>query len=534
MMSISIPRQWRSLALATGLLLASYLPATAQTWQWANAPGIGDATATAFDAAGNVYITGVLTGPATFGNQMLTPHSLGDLFVAKISPSGIYDWVTQTSGSGFCNGKALTVDAQGAVVVTGYINNDIVFGATTLNNGPFTTGFVAQLSATGQWQWARAFGNQIGRAYGEDVMTDASGAVFITGSCHAGATFGAFTPPNAGFTDGFVGKLTTGGQWQWVTTFGGPGYEDAYTIASSSGDTLLVGGICGPNATFGATPIPTNYPFNAFVAQLQGATNWQWVRSFGSATGNTIVADLASSTGGAITIAGSFWDAITLGSSALVSRGEADGFVARLDRAGQWQWANRFGAINQDFVYSVDADAAGTVTIGGRFIDSTRVGLTALTSTGRSGGVVAQCTSGGVWLGAEAIGGSNNEAVASVGARTGVMVVTGAFASPTLSLNPFTLPRVTSQYSTMFIAQRGGFPTGVPAAVVASAFTLAPNPATATVRLLGLTPAAPPAVLLDGLGRVVRTGSTALDVRGLPAGLYLVRVGTASQRLVVE
>ena len=75
-----------------------------------------------------------------------------------------------------------------------------------------------------------------------------------------------------------------------------------------------------------------------------------------------------------------------------------------------------------------------------------------------------------------------------------------------------------------------------PATLVAQLF---PNPAhgTATLRLPAGAPRLP---LTDALGRVVRrypapVGSDAkLDLRGLPAGVYSVRCGQFTQRLVVE
>ena len=70
---------------------------------------------------------------------------------------------------------------------------------------------------------------------------------------------------------------------------------------------------------------------------------------------------------------------------------------------------------------------------------------------------------------------------------------------------------------------------------------LFPNPAhgTATLRLPAGAPR-PPLTLTDALGRVVRrypapaTAEAELDLRGLPAGVYVVRCGAVSQRLVVE
>ncbi len=74
-------------------------------------------------------------------------------------------------------------------------------------------------------------------------------------------------------------------------------------------------------------------------------------------------------------------------------------------------------------------------------------------------------------------------------------------------------------------------------------FTLAPNPATAQVRLSWPeASAAPrPVLVLDGLGREVRrlllparATSAALDVAGLAPGFYVVHCGPAAARLVVE
>ena len=81
----------------------------------------------------------------------------------------------------------------------------------------------------------------------------------------------------------------------------------------------------------------------------------------------------------------------------------------------------------------------------------------------------------------------------------------------------------------------GALATAAPAA--ASTWQLAPNPAREQVRLTGHD-ASLPVQLLDGQGRLVRTvaagpAEVTLDLRSLPAGLYLVRVGGQARRLAV-
>lgn len=84
-------------------------------------------------------------------------------------------------------------------------------------------------------------------------------------------------------------------------------------------------------------------------------------------------------------------------------------------------------------------------------------------------------------------------------------------------------------------------PLATTAATRATPTVLFPNPAhhTATLRLpAGMAPA--PLVLTDAQGRAVRrypapaTGQAALDLRGLPIGLYLLHGAGSAQRLMVE
>jgi len=77
-----------------------------------------------------------------------------------------------------------------------------------------------------------------------------------------------------------------------------------------------------------------------------------------------------------------------------------------------------------------------------------------------------------------------------------------------------------------------------PAGLAPTTLVLAPNPAQGAVRALGL-PAGATLAVYNALGQLVRPAAAALDVAGLPAGVYVVRAqvpGAAPQaaRLVIE
>ncbi len=81
--------------------------------------------------------------------------------------------------------------------------------------------------------------------------------------------------------------------------------------------------------------------------------------------------------------------------------------------------------------------------------------------------------------------------------------------------------------------------TAAASALTPTKLVLQPNPATGgTVRLLGPDVVSRPAIVLDAAGRVIRTTTIGADgtlsIGALAPGVYVVRVGTATARLVVE
>ncbi|MDB5269614.1 MAG: hypothetical protein JWP58_2654 [Hymenobacter sp.] len=104
------------------------------------------------------------------------------------------------------------------------------------------------------------------------------------------------------------------------------------------------------------------------------------------------------------------------------------------------------------------------------------------------------------------------------------------------------IPLTTTATNAAFVARVGGPALGTAGAAKAAVIGLVPNPATGTTALT--LPAAAEArsvQVLDALGRPVRTyalpahaPTVSLGLTGLAPGLYVVRCGAASGRLVVQ
>jgi hypothetical protein len=541
-MRFSFPRPFLLLTL---LLLSAARPLCAQAPAWLNAtcPGAGSGTSTAVDAAGNTYVTGSFTGTATFGATTLTNAGGDDIFVAKRTPAGIWQWATSAGGSYGEVGTGVAVDGSGNVVVTGYFESPtITFGATTLINAGNYDLFVAKLTPAGAWQWATGAGGS-DYDYGNGVAVDGSGSVVVTGYFSSPTVaFGATTLANAGSADLFVAKLTPAGAWQWATGAGGSGGEAGSGVAvDGSGNVVVTGFFSGPTIAFGATTLTNAGGDEFFVAKLTPTGAWQWATGAGSIRSDYGFG-VAVDGSGNVVVTGSIDGTAIFGTTTLTNAGQEDIFVAKLTPAGAWQWATGAGGSGGDGGHGVAVDGSGSVVVTGSFSSPTiTFGPNTLTNAGIANIFVAKLTPTGAWQWATGAGGSSYNVGTGVTVDgNGSVVVTGYFQSPTLRFGATTLTNPTPNPSifdiAIFLARLNGT-TGLPEVSDQPQLTLTPNPARTTVQLTGAT--GPTATLVDGLGRVVRTwplqpATSTLDLGALPAGLYVLRAGGAARRLVVE
>jgi hypothetical protein len=245
----------------------------------------------------------------------------------------------------------------------------------------------------------------------------------------------------------------------------------------------------------------------------------------------------------------------SFGSTTLTRVGLTDVFVARLSPAGQWTQAVQAGGPGYEAPSAIAVDAAGNATVVGFFgLDYNATpppagypisfGTTTLASAGQEDLFVARLNRNGQWQQALAAGGQLNDYAIGVALAPNGDVTVGGGYTGTATFAPLFLSNGTSSNVTSaFVARLGGLPAAARAATPAEVFTLSPNPATTQVRLTWPeASAAPrPVQVLDQLGREVlrqelpaRATTAALEVAGLAPGLYLVRCGAATGKLVVE
>ncbi len=346
---------------------------SAGAWQWAVQVRNITPWGLAVDNSGNVVVTGIFSDTAAFGSTTLTTGD-ADVFVAKLNSTGVWQWATSAGGGAYDQGHGVAVDSSGDVYITGRFSGVTAsFGPTTLTNTRAGGGevFVAKLTPAGAWQWAVQAGGT-GDDIGTGIAVDSTGNVIVTGGfSNATATFGSMTLTNEGDVDVFVAKLTPAGTWQWATKAGGAGFERSTSIAvDNSGYIILTGYFNSPTATFDPTVLTTAGSLDIFVAKLTPGGAWQWATSAGGSNtddGYGVAVDGS----GRVYVAGSFTDTATFGTSTLISAGDRDVFVANLTPVGVWQWAIRAGGTGAEIGVGVAVDGNGNTIVTGFFYSST-------------------------------------------------------------------------------------------------------------------------------------------------------------------
>ena len=490
--------------------------------------------------------------------------------------------------------RSLTVQGNSVYIGGTYNRATAAFGSTILpNGGPAGTtnnSFVAKITdagASASFTWATRLSFAPASATTDftlDALGAGSGGIYVAGR-FSGTTFsvGGITLTNTtsnGYADVYLAKITDAGTSNsvtWVRQVGGIYNELANALAVRGNQVYLAGSTISPTATFGAINVPDTgaLHFNAFVARLTdsgpaGTFDWA-VRTSSTALSFSLEPVALALSGNSIYLAGMYSGDATFGASVLptTSMSVYNVFVAKLTDAGSsgsFGWGLAGGSDKIDYLRGLAANGTN-VYVGGRFTGrAATFGSTVLTNSNQPSGqasavYLAKCTdsgASGAWAWAQQGGGVNGNASYCFDEATGLVLGNGrGYLVGTLAglLNSTTPPTTVATFGSQVQTAPGNthpfmvtwtdntLLAAAPAAAARPAFSLWPNPAhgTATVRL----PAGvetEPLVLLDNLGRVVRHFATPakgatdalLDLRGLPAGQYVLRGAGRAQRLMVE
>lgn len=167
-----------------------------------------EAASVAIDMSDNIYVVGAFRDSIDFGSgTATTATNEDDVFVAKYSLAGAYQWAKTFGGNGSESGLATAVNASGDLVVAGNFCGTISFGGAPLTSATacsFTDAFAVRLSGADGAHLRSVRVGGMGSETGDGVAIDASGRMYITGYFDGFAEFGGEPLTPVGLSDSYV------------------------------------------------------------------------------------------------------------------------------------------------------------------------------------------------------------------------------------------------------------------------------------------------------------------------------------------
>ena len=234
-------------------------------------------------------------------------------------------------------------------------------------------------------QWTRGYGGAASPGcFGNSVKVDNFGNSFTAGVFSGTIDFdpgsGIYNLSSpAGQHASFILKLDPLGNFIWVKTFvkfgnTGGAWNGALTL-DNYGGVYVAGsysGIVDFNPGIGTTTMST-LGGRLFVAKLDTAGNFHWVKNFGSSAGTPATAGIATDSHGNVYCNGYFQYTTNFDPSAsnyTLTSSQDNAYILKLDSAGNFGWAKQFsGSSNRSG--SIDIDASDNIYVAGGYTSGT-------------------------------------------------------------------------------------------------------------------------------------------------------------------
>jgi len=286
------------------------------------------------DRAHSVVETGD-GGYALAGSTESFGVSKADFWLVKVDSSGNIQWSRTYGGADYERAWSVVKTGDGGYAIAGYTRS---FGVGLYDF------WLVKTDSSGNMQWNKTYGGD-GTDYVHSIVQTSDGGYALAGYT---SSFGA------GGYDFWLVKVNSSGNVQWNKTYGGAGWDEAYSIQQAVDGGYV---LAGRTDSFGAGRD------DFWLVKTDSSGNIQWNKTYGATTTER-AHSLVKTTDGGYAIAG------YTNSSGV---GYFDFWLVKVDSSGNMQWARTYGGADFEQAHSVIQTTDGGYAIAGR-TDSFGVG----------------------------------------------------------------------------------------------------------------------------------------------------------------
>ncbi|MDP4266362.1 MAG: SBBP repeat-containing protein [Bacteroidota bacterium] len=357
----------------------------------------GDGTdmpkAIALDKEGNIYVTGYFSNNANFDNINLTKKAETDIFIAKFSNDGEIKWVKQAGDAGINKTTGICIDSEGNIIVSGTFTNKISFDKNLFKSLGEQDIFIVKYDNKGTLIWAKQAGGN-GNDDIQGICLSRKDEIIATGFFTGKIKIGNKELNSVGKNDVFISKYDKTGDVVWLKQFGGTGDDNGKAVAVNDSGFIYVTGSFEKAMTIDKIKMESKGGSDVFYIKLNSDGKLNWAKSIGG-NENDFGKDIKVNTNNDIILAITFSDEISPGknnneSINVASKGKSDVLISEFSGDGDYLWNIHIGGLEEDNVLSVANDLKDNVYITGSFMQDAIFDTIYLQSAGRQDAFIAK------------------------------------------------------------------------------------------------------------------------------------------------
>ncbi len=282
------------------------------------------------------------------------------------------NWLRSAGGENHDEALDMASTSDGHFVTVGYFSSGAHFGNVILNGSGFSDAFVHKIDANGNTVWAKKLGG-IKPDRATSVACDNDGNIYVTGFFTDQAVFGNITLNEVSDSlEIFITKLNAEGIVQWAKVCGGVSDDYSFGIAVDDAANVIVTGQFREVGHFGNFTLTSDmyednsyWSYDVFVTKLDTNGNFIWAEK-GSAADDDRGIAVCTDNFNNIYVTGQFSDTVTFDIVHLNDVANA-GFLIKYSPDGEEQWFDKFAA-SQIVNYDIVSDNDHNILVTGEYI----------------------------------------------------------------------------------------------------------------------------------------------------------------------
>ena len=285
------------------------VPDDLQNVDWAlNFGGTGDDSPRSIIQTndGGFAILGITN--STDGDLSFKTLSVNDYWLVKLNAKGEMEWQKTYGGSKDDQGQQIIQTTDGGYAITGYAMSDDGDGST---NQGFHDNWILRLDSNGIILWEKSFGFS-GHDHSYDLVETPDGGFFFSGFLDVTSSNGEGSTDKSSLTAHGVGefwgtKIDANGNLEWRKFFGGTNNDRSYGVVNAHDGGYILAG-ASESDDFDVSNPKGSYDFWAVKVDKNG--NFEWESSFGG-TGIDQAQDIMATVDGGYVIVGNTFSSDT-------------------------------------------------------------------------------------------------------------------------------------------------------------------------------------------------------------------------------